>query len=90
MKESDIQRKIIRYIDSIGGYCLKVIQASKAGVPDVVACVDGRFFGIEVKMPKGRVSQLQEYNLKKINESGGVGVVARSVEDVKDAVEDNR
>lgn len=81
MKESDLQRKIIKAIEKKGGYVFKVITANRAGIPDVIACIDGLFYAIEVKMPKGRVSAIQDYNLDKITQAGGKAIVARSVED---------
>jgi hypothetical protein len=67
----------------LGGYIVKVIQAHKAGVPDVLCCLDGDFWAFEVKAAKGRVSPLQVYNLEKIEKAGGRGGVVRSVADVK-------
>ncbi len=31
-----------------------------AGIPDVICCLDGRFFAFEVKTPEGSVTKLQE------------------------------
>lgn len=56
----------------------------KAGVPDIIACLNGRFVGIEVKRPGGVISPLQQYNIDEIHKSGGVAFVAYSVEDVRE------
>ena len=84
MKEQDYQRKIIKYIESIGGYIVKVISASKKGVPDIICCYKGKFLAIEVKTPTTRrnTSELQKYNLKKVKEAGGLAIVAVEVEDI--------
>lgn len=50
-------------------------EYTKAGVPDILACVNGRFVGIEVKAENGKPSKLQVRNLKKINEAGGFGIL---------------
>lgn len=55
----------------------------KAGVPDILACINGRFIGIEVKRPGGVVAPLQNYNVDEINKAGGAAFVAYSVEDVE-------
>jgi hypothetical protein len=45
-------------------------------------CVKGRFYGIECKAGKNKPTALQELNLKKIIESGGVALVVRE-DDIK-------
>lgn len=46
-----------------------------AGIPDILACVCGRFVAIEVKGGSGYgLTDLQRYNLEKINSVGGIGL----------------
>ena len=83
--EKKVEDKIKSYLDSLGAYYLKVHGSmyQPAGTPDILACVKGRFIGIEVKRPGGGVvSELQRSKIKKIEAAGGVAFVARSVEDV--------
>ena len=86
MTEQQIQKKIITYLEKEGCYVVKVMSASKAGVPDILGCYEGIFFGIEVKTPttSNNVSKLQEYNLDKIRDSGGHSLVAWNVEQVEE------
>lgn len=83
MREQQIQHKIIKYLESIGYYVIKIIVANKSGVPDVVAAKNGKVIFIEVKTKTGKLSALQKYNLKKILESGNDIIIARSIEDIK-------
>lgn len=89
MKEQDIQRKIIKYLESVGAYVVKVVASNKSGTPDILACYRGIFLAIEVKRPetKTNVSELQEYNIKKIKEAGGVAIVSWDLDAVKAVVE---
>ena len=48
---------------------------TKAGIPDLLVCCNGRFLGVEIKAPNGRPSPLQLYNLREIDKSGGFGVL---------------
>ena len=48
---------------------------TKTGIPDLLVCCNGRFLGVEIKAPNGRPSELQLYNLRKIDEVGGFGVL---------------
>lgn len=48
-----------------------------SGTPDFVLCVAGTFVGLELKKDaKSTPTELQLYMLKKIRESGGLGLVA--------------
>ncbi|WP_033052690.1 VRR-NUC domain-containing protein [Clostridium botulinum] len=47
---------------------------SKSGIPDIIACVDGHFVGIEVKAPNGKPSELQKRNVRLIQECRGLGI----------------
>jgi len=89
MSEQQIQRKIIKYLESQGCYVVKVVNATKGGVPDIIGCYEGVFFGIEVKTPKtaSNVSKLQEYNLDKIREADGHSLVAWEVEQVEEFIQ---
>ena len=85
MKEQDYQRKITKYLESQGAYVVKVITASKKGVPDILCCYRGFFLGIEVKTPLTRtnVSNLQEYNLRLIDKAGGLCGIAVEFSDIE-------
>lgn len=77
-EEKQFENKVKKYLDSIGAWYIKYWAGSgytKSGIPDILACVDGLFYGIEVKATNGRPSMLQLVNLSKIRESGGVGVL---------------
>lgn len=84
MKEQTIQRKIIKYLEEQGAYVVKTISTNKKGTPDILACYKGRFIAVEVKAPgkEYNVSELQAYNLRKINESGGYAIATSSLTNV--------
>lgn len=60
------------------------------GSPDLVGIAWGRFVGLEVKTPTGRVSKEQTMWLDMVRRFGGVAGVARSVEDAIAIVEEAR
>lgn len=84
MKESKIQKQIIDYLTSKGAYVVKTIQTNRSGTPDLICCLNGLFIAIEVKTTKGVTSALQEHHLKLIGNSKGIGLVARSVDEVRE------
>lgn len=89
MREKNIENKIKNYLKSKGAYYFKHHgnQFSQVGVPDIIACYKGKFIGIEVKNETGKTSPLQDINLKMINDAGGIGIVARSVEEVSKVID---
>lgn len=48
---------------------------SKSGIPDIIACVNGRFVAIEVKAENGHPSELQKRNIRLIQESNGYACI---------------
>ena len=75
--EKRFENKIKDYLDSIGGYYIKHFANAytKSGIPDLICCVNGYSIWIEVKAENGKPSELQNYNLKKIARSGGIGIL---------------
>lgn len=47
----------------------------RAGIPDIVCCLNGRFFAIECKAGKGKTTALQDRELDRIKEAGGYFLV---------------
>lgn len=76
-QEKNFENRIKRHIREIGGWFVKFYGCaySKAGIPDLIVCVNGRFVAIEVKADYGSPSELQLYNVKKIREAGGLAWV---------------
>lgn len=87
MKESQIQKKIIEYLNRNGAYSIKTITTNRNGSPDIICCFKGLFIAVEVKTDKGIVSKLQEYHQKEIIKSGGIALIVRSVEEVEQLLE---
>lgn len=57
------------------------------GSSDLIGLTDkGRFIATEVKAPKGRATEGQESFIDMIKRFGGVGVIAKSVEDFTNAL----
>ena len=84
--EQQIQTKIKTWLENNGAYVVKVVQATKAGVPDLLVCYKGQFIGIEVKKynTKNNVSKLQRHNLNLIQAAEGKTIVAWDLDMVID------
>ena len=77
-KEKSFETKIKDYIENCGGWFIKYWgggKYTKTGIPDLLACINGDFYGIEVKSETGKPSTLQLMNLNKINNAGGYAIL---------------
>lgn len=87
MLERDAVAAIKKYLASLGSdvFFWKEHGGSygTSGVPDIICCYKGRFLGLEVKLPSGRLTELQKRTIDKINRAGGVACRVESVEDVR-------
>jgi len=91
LKEADIVRAILKHLKTVpdcfawkehGG------MYGTAGIPDVIACIGGRFFAFEVKTATGKATDLQKATIHKIQKCGGQAGIVRSVEEVKAVLEE--
>jgi len=47
----------------------------RQGIPDIVGCMNGKFFAIECKAGKGKTTALQDAELARIHKAQGVAMV---------------
>lgn len=79
-KEATLQTRVLQVLKKIPMiWVTKVSDRYITGVPDIIGCIAGRFFAIELKATKGKPSKLQLYNIKKIEEARGNVCIARTV-----------
>jgi len=84
MKESTIKRNIVKWLRCLRSSQWEVTPpGSRPGKPDITGCWQGHYVAIEVKTETGKLTKLQDYELKQLNKVGATAFVARSVEDVK-------
>lgn len=71
--EKNFENRIKSYLRDLGLYHVKFFANgyTKRGVPDILACINGRFVGIETKSDDGKPTKIQLYNIDKIRRSGG-------------------
>ena len=75
--EAKVKDKVRKILDEMGAYYFMPMSFgyAKAGIPDIVGCHRGVFFGLECKAGKGTTTALQERELRRIKESGGIALV---------------
>lgn len=90
-EEKRIENSIKQWLETNNHWLIKVqggVNAPSSGVPDILACINGYFVGIEVKTKTGIVSEIQKYQIDRIIKSGGVAFVATSLEQVRMELKD--
>lgn len=88
--ESKLSREIIRELKLQGWFAFKIHGSAlmMSGLPDIVCCAEGRFFGLETKMPSKRynTSPGQDHVHSKIKAAGGICEVVSSPAEAVDVV----
>ena len=90
MHEKDIVAAIMRYLKPVPNcFAWKTHGGmyGTAGLPDIIACLNGRFVAFEVKTPSGTLTKLQSAMIQRIKESKGEAFKVTSVDEVKAIVE---
>ena len=87
MLEKEIVAQIMRFLKTVP-HCFAWKEHGgmygTAGLPDIICCYHGRFVGLEVKTPSGKLTKLQETTLQRIQAAKGQAFKVTSVEDVKE------
>jgi len=80
--EKQFEHKVKKWLNDLKlkGYPVKFIKIwgggyQKAGIPDLICCINGIYFEVELKSSSGRPTELQKYNILLTNRSKGVGII---------------
>lgn len=75
--ETKFKNQIKKFLDENNIYHIPYFPTiyTPKGVPDILACINGRFVGIEVKAEKGKPTKLQLHHQKNISNSGGLSFI---------------
>ena len=86
--ESDFKVRLRQYLDDRGIYYTNIPGGFGVapGAPDMVLCVGGLFVAFESKTHRGRLSDDQLIQKKKIEANGGIYCVTRTLEDAEEII----
>ena len=75
--EAKVKKVVVRQLKLLGAYYFYPVTGGygASGVPDIVGCYKGKFFGIECKAGSNKPTPLQRKNLTDIELAGGIAVV---------------
>lgn len=102
MKENEIQKQILQYLESknymhwrnyvgpiLRGHNKMLSKNPMSGMPDILGILNShhRLFAIEVKTKKGKLHEKQHMWIDRLIKAGTLCLVARHVDDVREVFE---
>ena len=85
--EAKVKKKVVAQLKEMGAYYFYPVTGGYgfSGVPDIVGCYKGIFFGIECKAGSNKPTALQDKNLTDIRNQKGIAVVIneKNIDSVK-------
>ena len=103
MREGAIVQACLDYLNIYGAYVWRnntgalkakderLVRFGKPGSSDILGIMPGgRFIAVECKSENGKLSDKQKAFLEEVERLGGLAIVAKSVDDVIDAVISSR
>ena len=75
--EVKVKKQCIAVLKAYGAYYFFPVASGygRVGIPDIVACINGRFLGVECKAGSNKPTALQEAEMEKIRSAGGKTLV---------------
>lgn len=90
MKESTLRSNIVRKLRGYSGWWFVThgAQFQTGGLPDIIGCYQGMFYGLEVKLPgkEHTLTERQSHRLEQIRRAGGKATMVTSVDQAMDFV----
>jgi hypothetical protein len=84
MSESDFEREVVQYVESLGGRAPKLINAYGNGFPDrTLLLPKGHIVFTELKTARGQARKMQDKWMRWLTELGFAAGICRNIEDVE-------
>ena len=88
--EAKVKKVVVDQLRNLGAYYFYPVTGGygRSGVPDIVGCYQGKFFGIECKAGKNTPTPLQQINLNDIEKQKGIALIVneKNMHSVRDLI----
>ena len=86
--EKKVKQKVSKILKGAEVYYFYPVTSGygSSGVPDIVACCNGKFLAVECKAGKNTTTALQNKNISDIRRNGGYALVVNLIYFVKDTL----
>ena len=82
-----LQPKCLKALEEeYNAYVINVTASSKSGNMDIIACINGEFWGFEIKWNSDTPSPLQRQKINKCIDAGGRAYFIRSVQELRNTI----
>lgn len=88
MTEFQLKNKCIRWLKTQKLWWYHPSDRFQSGIPDLIVCKEGKFYAIELKIGKNKLTKLQNYVLERIRQNGGQVAVCSSLWGLKEVLND--
>lgn len=89
--EGKVKKQLKQQLDELGVYHFSPFQAGmgRAGIPDIIACCNGRFIAFECKAGNNKPTALQEKEMTAIRKARGMAYVINeaNLADIKELLQ---
>jgi hypothetical protein len=87
MKESYIERHLVRLVKAHGGLCYKFVSPGNPGVPDrIILTPTGKTIYVELKTEVGRLAKIQAWQRSEMQKRGADVRVLYGLDAVEDFI----
>lgn len=88
-QETVFQESVLKYLYTLPNIVVhnNVGSVHNSGISDVTGCYKGRYFALELKIPKGIKGEHQKAYIDKVLNAGGLAGFAETLEKVKEVLE---
>ena len=84
MLERDVEKWLGERVKELGGLYYKFVSPGNDGVPDrIVILPEGRIYFVELKTKNGRLSPIQEYQIRCLKMRGIDVVVIKGIDEAR-------
>lgn len=89
MKETYLKNRVLTMLrtEYKDIWLYKAADRYTSGIPDILGCLNGRMFAIELKVLPNKVTHLQEHVIANIRAAGGIAGVCYNCNDVRKLLE---
>lgn len=93
MSEANLTRRVAAWLEKQPDIFVEKKHGSrfgKRGIPDFIGCCRGLYFGLELKDEGEKLTDIQKYRIRQIQEAGGQACGVWTIEEAQELISELR